>query len=90
MKCCCQMLALLLSEVNWISVILCTPKLVSTQLDSYFCIIEERVLPEGYIYTRILLIPLVKSTIIKKNGGKYKLGKTTDMFTLKDIIRAVA
>ena len=42
------------------------------------------------IYTRILLIPLVKSTIIKKNGGKYKLGKTTDMFTLKDIIRAVA
>ena len=41
------------------------------------------------IYTRILLIPLVKSTIIKKNGGKYKLGKTTDMFTLKDIIRAV-
>ncbi len=26
MKCCCQMLALLLSEVNWISVILCTPK----------------------------------------------------------------
>ena len=42
------------------------------------------------IYTRNLLIPLVKSTIIKKNGGKYKLGKTTDMFTLKDIIRAVA
>ena len=42
------------------------------------------------IYTRILLIPLVKSTIIKKNGGKYKLGKTTDMFTLKDIICAVA
>ena len=42
------------------------------------------------IYTRILLLPLVKSTIIKKNGGKYKLGKTTDMFTLKDIIRAVA
>jgi hypothetical protein len=42
------MLALLLLEVNWISVILCTPKLVSTQLDSYFCIIEERVLPEGY------------------------------------------
>jgi DNA-binding IscR family transcriptional regulator len=42
------------------------------------------------IYTRILLIPLVKSTIIKKNGGKYKLGKTTDMFTLKDIIRAGA
>jgi hypothetical protein len=42
------MLALLLSEVNWISVILCTPKLVSTQLDSYFCIIEERLLPEGY------------------------------------------
>jgi DNA-binding IscR family transcriptional regulator len=41
------------------------------------------------IYTRILLIPLVKSTIIKKNGGKYKLGKTTDTFTLKDIIRAV-
>jgi S-layer protein len=28
---------------------LCTPKLVSTQLDSYFCIIEERVLPEGYV-----------------------------------------
>ena len=48
MKFCCQMLALLLLEVNWISVILCTPKLVSTQLDSYFCIIEERVLPEGY------------------------------------------
>ena len=42
------------------------------------------------IYTRILLIPLVKSIIIKKKGGKYKLGKTTDMFTLKDIIRAVA
>ena len=42
------------------------------------------------IYTRILLLPLVKSTIIKKNGGKYKLGKTTDMFTLKDIICAVA
>jgi DNA-binding IscR family transcriptional regulator len=42
------------------------------------------------IYTRILLIPLVKSTIIKKNSGKYKLGKITDMFTLKDIIRAVA
>jgi DNA-binding IscR family transcriptional regulator len=42
------------------------------------------------IYTRILLIPLVKFTIIKKNSGKYKLGKITDMFTLKDIIRAVA
>ena len=42
------------------------------------------------VYTRILLIPLVKSIIIKKNDGKYKLGKTTDMFTLKDIIRAVA
>ena len=40
------------------------------------------------IYTGHLLIPLVKSTLIKKIGGKYKLGKTIDTFTLKDIIRA--
>jgi hypothetical protein len=49
---------LLLLEVNWISVILCTPKLVSTQLDSYFCIIEERVLPEGYKKIRCFFSPL--------------------------------
>ena len=40
------MLALLLPEVNWICVLL---RLVSTQLDSYFGIIEERLRPEGYI-----------------------------------------
>jgi len=43
------MLALLLLEVNWICVLL---RLVSTQLDSYFCIIEERVPPEGYVKSK--------------------------------------
>ncbi len=35
------------------------------------------------IYTRNLLIPLVKSTIIKKNGGKYKLGNPLTCLLLK-------
>jgi hypothetical protein len=60
------MLALRLPEVNWISVILCTPKLVSTQLDSYFCIIEERVLPEGYKYRSTLL----QNTLVQQQGTK--------------------
>ena len=41
------------------------------------------------IYTKTLLIPLVKSAIVKKTQGKFKLGKTTDQFTLADIIQAV-
>ena len=41
------------------------------------------------IYTRNLLIPLVKSTLIKKSRRGFQLAKTTDQFTLADIIRAV-
>jgi replication-associated recombination protein RarA len=71
------MLALLLLEVNWISVILCTPKLVSTQLDSYFCIIEERVLPEGY--KEILNI--------SSQADFYPLGQSLHYFIVDEVNR---
>lgn len=42
------------------------------------------------IYTRNLLISLTQATIIKKSRKGFKLAKTTDQFTLADIIRAVS